>query len=140
NTIQQIILPGEQPIANNTSNFSFTNGPITGGEDLPRRIVTEAEVERYLAEGLQGLANAGFTALRNQLESSEDIEQPLIWPNSTHLGKPEASELSVDPPVGQEVDPNIPVFTITLRASFSALAAPKDAPVVAQLRDTVTKN
>jgi|GEM_PF-931236 hypothetical protein len=140
NTIQQIILPGQEPIFNNTGNLGFLNGPITGGEDLPQRIVTEAEVERYLREGIIGLYNAGLDALRNQIDPSEDIEQPLIWPSLNDLGKPEFYEISVDPPNGQEVDPNNPVFTITLRASFSALAAPKNLSVRAQLEKPVVVN
>ncbi len=50
NAIRQILIPGQAAIATESSNFVLLNAPITGGQDQPQRIVTEADV-RAIASG-----------------------------------------------------------------------------------------
>src|SRR6185295_4284843 len=55
NSIKQILIPGQQPIVSDSSNFLIRHPPITGGGEQPVQIVTDADVQRVLGEALTGL-------------------------------------------------------------------------------------
>ncbi|MFL5807040.1 MAG: hypothetical protein ACJ8CR_35580 [Roseiflexaceae bacterium] len=141
-TIKQILIPGQAAIASETSNFVLRNAPIGGGDDQPQRIVTEADVERSLQEALTGLNNAGIQALQSQIDpQTQGIDPVSIAPSAETLGDPQNYELVAEPPVGQPVaDPNKPVFNITVRARFSALATPREQLVGQQLQTAVQQH
>jgi hypothetical protein len=136
NSVRTLLIPGQQPIVSQNSNFIFQNGPLGGGSEAPQRIVTEAEVQAVLQEALTQLYNNGLQALRAQIdESSAGIDPATISPSAAVLGSPENYEVvSIQPSIGQAVDPTNPTFAVTVRASFSALATPRDQPVTTQLQ------
>lgn len=138
NEILQILLPGQEPITNNTGNFSFVNEAITGGEEQPQRIVTEADVMRELQDALNGLYNMGLTNLFSQIDTTRQaLATGDITPSQDELGHPDNYEIIVEPAVGQLVDPNNPQFSILLRAHFVALATPTQQSVGTQLENKV---
>ncbi len=136
NTIATLLIPGQQPIVNQSSNFIFTNGPIGGGSEAPQRIVTEQDVQAVLGQALTALYNTGVQQLRSKIDESKfGIDATTIAPSSTELADPQSYDpLVVEPAIGQPVaDPNNPVFKVTVRARFKGLATPRDASVTKQL-------
>jgi hypothetical protein len=139
NSVTQLLMPGQQPIVSQNSNFIFQNAPITGGSELPQRIVTEADVQAILGQALTALYANGNQALRGQIDETKvAIDATTVAPSAEALGDPKNYEPPlVEPPVGQPVDPNNPVFTVTVRANFNALATPADRAVADQLQTVV---
>jgi hypothetical protein len=141
NAIRQILIPGQPAIASESSNFVLLNPPITGGNDQPQRIVTEADVQRSLPEALTALNSAGIRALQAKIDmSTQAIDSRSITPSAEMLGDPQSYEIVVEPPVGQPVDASNPVFNITVRAHFSALATPSDQLVGQQLQGVIPEH
>lgn len=141
NSIKQMLIPGQQPI-NSDSSILIRHGPIGGGSEELQRIVTKDDVQRVLGEALTGLYNAGVQALRSQIdEARQGIDLASLHPNPEELGSPENYEPPiVEPPEGQPVDPNNPTFTVTVKATFHALATPRDRPVSDQLQTVVPQH
>lgn len=139
NAIKQILIPGQQPIVSDSSNFLIRHGPIGGGSEQPQRIVTNEDVQRVLGDALTGLYNAGVQALRSKIdEKKQGIEPDSISPDPQTLAKPDSYEPPVvNPPVGQPVDPNDPKFTVMVKTHFNGLAAPVDHPISQQLQTVV---
>jgi hypothetical protein len=139
NSVTQLLMPGQQPIVSQNSNFIFQNAPITGGSEQPQKIVTEADVQAILGQALTTLYANGNQALRSQIDETKlAIDATTISPSAAALGDPKnyAPPL-VEPAVGQPVDSNNPVFTVTVRANFNALATPADRSVADQLQTIV---
>ncbi len=135
NSIKQLLIPGQQPIVSDTSNFLIRHAPIGGGSDQPQRVVTNADVERVLGDALTGLYNAGVQSLRGRLDNPQQaIDLLSVYPDPKALGKPENyEEPIVSPPVGQLVDPNTAAFSVTVKTHFLALAIPLGRPLSTQL-------
>jgi hypothetical protein len=139
NSVTQLLMPGQQPIVSQNSNFIFQNAAITGGSEQPQRIVTDADVQAVLGQALTALYANGGQALSGQIDGSKAmIDTSTITPSATLLGDPKnyAPPL-VEPAVGQPVDANNPVFTVTVRASFNALATPIGKGLADQLGEVV---
>jgi hypothetical protein len=139
NSVTQLLMAGQQPIVSQNSNFIFQNAAITGGSEQPQRIVTEADVQAVLGQALTALYANGNQALSSQIDTSKVvIDTTTIMPSAELLGDPKnyAPPL-VEPAVGQPVDTNNPVFTVTVRANFNALATPVGKDVTAQLGEVV---
>jgi len=139
NSITQLLLPGQQPIVSQNSNFIFQNAAITGGSEQPQRIVTEADVQALLGQALTTLYANGNQALRGQIDESKvALDATTIVPSAKALGDPKnyAPPL-VEPAVGQPVDSNNPVFKVTVRANFNALATPAGRAIADQLQTVV---
>lgn len=140
NTIKKILIPGQQPIVSDTSNFLIRNAAIGGGSEAPQRIVTQADVEAALGQVLTALYDTGVQQLRAAIDESKfGIDATTITPSTAALSNNEGYEpLVVEPAVGQPVaDPNNPTFRITARASFKALATPRGKSVADQLGTVV---
>lgn len=140
NAIKQILIPGQQPIVSDSSNFLIRHGPIGGGSEAPQRIVTEADVRGVLAEALTQLYNTGVQELRAKIDEGQfGIDATTITPSVADLSNPDSYEpLVVEPGIGQPVaDPSNPAFRVTVRARFYALAAPRGKPVTDQLGPVV---
>jgi hypothetical protein len=139
NAIKQVVIPGQQPLVSDRSNFLLRHEAIGGGTEEPQRIVTEAEVQRVLGDALTNLYNSGLQALEAEASSQGLAADPsTVTPNITQLGRPEAYDPPVvSPPVGSAVDVSNPSFTVTVRTRFNALAAPADRPVAEQLETVV---
>jgi hypothetical protein len=135
NGIKQILLPGQNLIACNSSNFICQNSPIEGGTDEPQWIVTQADFERVLGDALTGLYNAGILSLRAQTEPESTVIDPTtINPDDKALGQPENYEPPVvTPPIGQPADPATHAFSVTVRTRFNALAVPTNKLIQQQL-------
>lgn len=141
NSIKQILIPGQQPIVSDSSNFLIRHGPIGGGTDLPQRIVTEDDVQAVLQDALTQLYNNGIQQLRGQIDESKlAIDASTVTPSAADLASPESYQISaIEPAVGQTVDPANPAFNVTVRAHFSALATPLRKSVSEQLQTIVPK-
>jgi hypothetical protein len=139
NSITQLLIPGQQPIVSQNSNFIFQNAAIGGGSEQPQRIVTEADVQAILGQALTTLYGNGIQALRGQIDEAKvAIDATTIAPSAESLGDPKnyAPPL-VEPTIGQPVDQNNPVFKVTVRANFNALATPLGKGVADQLGEVV---
>jgi hypothetical protein len=137
NAIKQILIPGQQPIVSDSSNFLIRHAAIGGGSDQPQRIVTEADVQAVLQQALTTLYSNGVQQLRSRIDESKfAIDASTITPSAAELGDPQNYEpLVVEPPIGQPVaDPNNPVFTVAVRAHFKALSTPNGQAVTKQLQ------
>jgi hypothetical protein len=137
NAIKQLVLPGQDPITTDTSNFILRNAPIAGGSEEQVRIVTEDDVRQALPAALTGLYAAGREALQTSAGASQEIDPASIHPNADEIARPDSYEIVVDPPVGARVDANNPNFNVTVRARFSGLAAPRGRLVGDQIKDAL---
>jgi hypothetical protein len=134
NAIKQIVIPGQQPITTDTSNFLIRHAPIGGGSEEPLRIVTEDDVRRALPAALTGLYAAGREALQGQVNAQQEIDPISIHPTADEIAQPDSYEIVVEPAVGAQVDPNNPNFNVTVRTRFSGLAAPRGQLVGDQIK------
>jgi hypothetical protein len=136
--ISQVLIPGQQPIVSDRSNFIIRHPPIGGGDEQMLRIVTEEDVRRALGEALTGLYNIGVQRLRAQIDEQQFAVDPnTIHPSPADLATPAGyDEPIITPPVGQPADEN-GNFSVTVRARFSALATPSDRLVGVQLQEVV---
>ncbi|MEO7910153.1 MAG: hypothetical protein ABIV47_10930 [Roseiflexaceae bacterium] len=139
NSVTQLLMAGQQPIVSQNSNFIFQNAAITGGSEQPQRIVTEADVQAILAQALTTLYANGNQALLSQIDETKVvIDATTITPSAEALGDPKNYDPPlVEPAVGQPVDSNNPVFTVTVRANFNALVTPIGRTVADQLQTVV---
>ncbi|HET9222363.1 MAG TPA: hypothetical protein VFO07_07665, partial [Roseiflexaceae bacterium] len=133
NAIKQLVIPGQQPISTDSSNFLIRHPPIGGGSEEPLRIVTEDDVRRALPAALTGLYAAGRDALQGQVGAQQEIDPISIHPTADEIAQPENYEIVVEPAVGAQVDPNNPNFNVTVRTRFSGLAAPRGQRVGDQI-------
>ncbi len=142
NAIKQILIPGQQPIVSDSSNFLIRHQSIAGGTEEPQRIVTEADVQAVLGEALTGLYNAGVQRLREKIDEQRlTVDGTTITPNTEDLARPESYDPPVvNPSIGQPVDSNNPVFSITVKTRFSALATPRGRLVSKQLETIVPEH
>jgi hypothetical protein len=101
--------------------------------------VTEAVVQAVLGQALTALYSNADQALRSQIDESKlVIDTSTITPSAQLLGDPKNyAPPEVEPAVGQPVDPNNPIFKVTVRASFNALATPVGKAVADQLGEVV---
>src|SRR5262249_46290770 len=115
------------------------NAAIGGGSEQPQRIVTEADVQAILGQALTALYGNGIQALRSQIDETKlAIDATTIAPSATALGDPKNyAPPVVEPAVGQPVDPNNPVFKVTVHTNFNALATPTGHTVADQLQTIV---
>lgn len=145
NAVTRLTLPDGQNLAAG-GGIVFQNQPIQGGSEEEIYIVAEPDVRAALGDGLTQLYGQGVAALQTQqVPSGFVLDQATVFPDPQALGDPVNYEPpAISPAIGQPVaDQANPVFTMTLRASFSALAAPpasgptEAAPVAAQLQTFV---
>lgn len=135
NTISQMIVPGQPAIPNNQT-VRMLNGPIEGGSEEPKSIVSEQDVRSILGAGLTQLYQQGVTTLQaKQAAAGYTLDPTTVFPSPKALGDPVSYEQPViTPPIGQPVDAANPVFTLVLRATFSGLATPADRPISTQIQ------
>jgi len=139
NSITQLLIPGQQPIQSQASNFIFQNDAIGGGSEAPQRVVSEDAVQAILKEALTQLYNDGLQQLRAQIDESKlGLDEQTIWPPPAELGKSENYQVvAVEPAIGQTVAPDNPGFNVTVRTHLDALATPRGSPVQDQLGPVV---
>jgi hypothetical protein len=131
-------IPGGGAASIPTCNWvSASAGAIEGGAEQETLIVGEEDLNALLGQALADLYNRGVGDMQAQAAASGlTLEQGTISPGPDALAGERRYELvSVVPGVGQTVpDPNNPVFTLVVRASFSALATSQDKPLDEQVR------
>ncbi len=140
NAIKQLIIPGQNPITTDSSNFLLRNAPIGGGSEELLRIVTEDDVRRALPAALTGLYAAGREALQSQVDVRQEIDPISIHPNADEIARPDSYEIVVEPAVGAQVDANNPNFNVTVRGRFSGLAAPRGQLVGDQIKSALIQH
>lgn len=142
NALNQLLIPGMQPIISDRGNLLIRHDAIGGGNEQMQRVVTEADVQRVLGEALTGLYNTGMQQLARQIDQNIlAIDPTTIFPSSIDLAQPEAYDPPlIEPPIGQPVDPANPVFRLTVSTRFSALATPRDRLVSRQLELVVPQH
>lgn len=140
NSIVQIVLPGGQTIQNGDSVSILQPSPITGGDEQPRYVVTEEDVRRVLGDALTKLLNESSIAQLSAQITRErfEIDPTTIRPDATALADPANYETPVvEPPIGTPLEDNNPVFRVSVRAPFSALATPAGQSVRDQLQTVI---
>lgn len=143
NTIRQIAFPGQAPVPASGGALLVQNGPLTGGDEQPVRIVTDQDVQLVLQQALTGLYEQGLKSLQEQANGaggSWRLEQTTVAPTPEELskvGEGQVFELVINPQVGTEVSAENPTFTVTVRAAFNALAVPENRPLPDQLATAV---
>lgn len=138
NTITQMVVPGQPPIAVNAGALLVEHGPIGGGTEQAVRIVKESDVQQVLGEALTGLDNTARQMLRSAADGQGLVlEETTISPRRNVIFEDESYELQVVPPIGETVDPADPRFTVSVRATFDALATPPGRPLQNQLQEVV---
>ncbi len=139
NAINRIVLPGQQPLVSDRSNFLIRHEAIGGGSEQPLRVVTEDDVRRLLGEALTGLYNTGVQQLRAQIDEGQNlIDASTVLPAPVDLERPTSYDPPiVSPPVGQSADATTGAFSVAVRAQFRALATPADRSVSIQLQEAV---
>ncbi|MBC8074517.1 MAG: hypothetical protein H7Y32_00450, partial [Chloroflexales bacterium] len=145
NTIGQLALPGQGSVGLAGGTLTIEHGPIAGGDEKTVRVVTDDDVQAVLSAALTGLDDAAPQALQSAADAqgqSLKVEATTLAPGRDQLaiqGEGQVYELLVNPPVGQEIDPNAPNFNLTVRATFSALATPADRPLETQFQTAVPR-
>ncbi|HMP38911.1 MAG TPA: hypothetical protein PKA05_00885, partial [Roseiflexaceae bacterium] len=136
--IKQILIPGQQPIISDRSNFIIRHQPIAGGSEEMLRIVTEEDVRQVLGEALTGLYNIGVQRLRAQIDERQfAIDPNTIYPGPADLATPSGYDAPIiTPGVGEPADAD-GRFRVTVQARFSALATPADRLIGEQLQEVV---
>ena len=139
NSITQLLIRGQQPIVSQNSNFIFQNAAIGGGSEQPQRIVTQADVQAVLGSALTSLYNTGIQQLRAKIDETKvAIDATTMTPSAADLSDSNSYPPPVvEPPIGQPVDPANPVFRVTVRVRFDALATPSGKSVADQLGTVV---
>lgn len=140
NAITQMVIPGQGPVQGNGT-LRLLNRTIEGGSEAMVAVVSEEDVRRVLGEALSMLYQQGVAALQSQpMPSGYGVDEQVISPNPQQLGDPQSYEQPVvSPPVGQVIENGDRTFTVTVRATFNALATPPGKPVRAQLGPVVTE-
>jgi hypothetical protein len=135
NTVIEMIIPGQQPIYSQHSNFIFQNAPITNIAEQTTYTYVPNEKDRQwqLDDALTKLYDEGIRRLRNQANQlSNNLKLDSITPDRTELTAVNAYELAYVPPNLQDSKPHEPV-KVTVRTRFIALATPNDKPLNEQL-------
>lgn len=139
NTITAFVIPGQPPIPVNTGALLLNHPAITGGSEQTVRIVKDEDVQQALGQALTGLDNQAREALQAQLANRGDlvVEHTTITPRGNEITSDESYALTVDPPVGTTLEPANANFSVTVRATYQALATPQGNPLQNQLQAAV---
>lgn len=133
NAITQILIPGQQPLISERSNFIISHKAIGGGDEQNIRLVTEADVERVLGQALTELYGAGVQQLSAQIPAGQALDSSTIVPSTADLADPRSYDAPVvSPPVGSPVDAANPTFSIAVGARFFGLSTPSGRAVFDQ--------
>ena len=136
NSVTQLVVPGQPPIQSGDQ-VSMQNAAIGGGSEAEIYIVSQGDVTNTLNQALEQLYGEGIASLQRQpVTGGFALDQATINPGPQVLGDPANYQVAaLDPPLGQPVaDQNNPVFNLTLRSTFNALATPPDKGLESQLQ------
>jgi hypothetical protein len=137
NTINQIVPPGQAPIATGAGTLLLQHGPITGGSEEMVYIVKDTDVQDALRRAVPGLGNRARQTLQQQANASTglSLEVTTITLIPADAQEDQGYAVAVIPPVGQPVtDPENPTFQVVVAGEFSALATPVGSSLQEQLQ------
>ncbi|NTU80868.1 MAG: hypothetical protein HGA45_16060, partial [Chloroflexales bacterium] len=140
NTVRRVAPLGGAPFNVDTGGFIVQHAPLTGGSEEEVRIVKDSDAQALLAPALEGL-DAEARRQLDALARADGLALDLttIVPRRADLEQLEGFEYTVQPPVGQTLDPANPRFTLTVQASYSGLGIAPDQPLAEQLGPVLTE-
>ncbi len=140
NTIRRITPPGGATFNVSAGSLLVQHPPLTGGSEELVYIVKESDVQPLLAPALEQLDAEARRQLSGLARARGlSLDPSAINPRRSDLEQLQGFTQFVDPPLGAPVDTLNPRFTLTLQASYSALATPEEQPLNAQLGPVVTE-
>ncbi len=140
NTIRRITPPGGATFNVSAGSLLVQHPPLTGGSEELVYIVKESDVQPLLAPTLERLDAEARRQLNGlAIARGLALDPSTINPRRSDLEQLQGFTQFVDPPLGAPVDTANPRFTLTLQATYSALATPGDQPLNAQLGPVVTE-
>ena len=111
--------------------LDITNSPLTGGTEENVFVVTQQAVDQALASVDEQLA----AAAAQQLAPPPDHPNFVIDPSTLHPSDRQTTAIS--PTLGTQLDPQNPVFSVTVLATYDALATPANLTLAKQLETVV---
>ncbi len=140
NAIRRISVPGGGSFNVTSGGFLVQHPPLGGGSEEEVRIVKESDVQALLPAALESLD----AEARRQLEAlagarSLTLDSSTLMPSRSELEQLRGFETTVQPPIGETVDPLNPTFSVNLVAQYRALATPADQPLSSQLGPAMTE-
>ena len=134
NTIRRVVPLGGNAFNVDSGGLIVQHAALTGGSEEQTYIVKESNVQSLIAAALEGLdAEARRQLDRLALARGLTLDATTVIPRRADLEQLQGFEYSVLPPIGQTLDPAKPQFTLTVRATYSALAVPPNKPLERQL-------
>jgi hypothetical protein len=138
NSIQQMLVPGQGPINVAGGNPQAVHDPLQGGTEEEVFLVKDSDVQPVLADALTGLDNQA----RQEMSAAAAgrglaLEPTTVLPDARMFAQLQGFASTITPSVGQSVDLANPSFTVEVRASYSALAAPSGNGLATQLQQAV---
>jgi hypothetical protein len=139
NSITHMAVPGQPQIPLTSGPLFVEHGPIGGGEERPVRIVKQEDVYPVLNAALTDLYNQAVDQLETRAsDQGLVLDSETISPDPDDLSRDIGYDVIISPPIGQTVDYHNNTFSVQVRANFSALATPAEAPPLSdQLREVV---
>lgn len=139
-TIRRVIPPGGGAFNVDTGGIIVQHGPLTGGSEEEVRIVKDSNVQALLAPALEGLDSEA----RRQLDGLAQargltLAETTIRPRRADLEQLQGFEYSVQPAVGETLDPTNPRFSLQVQATYSGLGVPEERPLDQQLGPVLTE-
>ncbi|PDW02724.1 hypothetical protein [Candidatus Viridilinea mediisalina] len=140
NSVRRITPPGGAAFSVGTGGLLVQHGPLTGGSEAEVRIVNADEVEALLATALEGMDSLARQRL-DEFALAQDLalDPSTITPRRSDLEQMLGFEYQVQPPIGENIDPSDPSFSLIIRAEYSALATQRDRPLERQLGMAITE-
>ncbi|MGQ9928516.1 MAG: hypothetical protein ACUVS4_16820 [Chloroflexaceae bacterium] len=140
NTIRRITPPGGPTFNVSAGSLLVQHPPLSGGSEELVYIVKERDVQPLLAPALEQLDAEARRQLGGLAQARGlRLDSSAINPRRSDLEQLQGFTQFVNPPLGSPTDPNDPRFTLTVQATYSALATPADQPLEAQFGPVVTE-
>jgi hypothetical protein len=142
NTITEVIVPGQGPLGVNSGGaLLLQHGPITGGDEQVVRVVKDTDVHEPLELALRGMSNRARQILLAQVGDMSGLvlETTTITPTAEYLAQGHGYEQTINPGIGETVDPMNPVFSVQVSGEFSALATPQGEKLEQQLQPALSQ-
>ena len=140
NTIRRITPPGGPTFNVSAGSLLVQHPPLTGGREELVYLVKERDVQPLLAPALEQLDAEARRQLGGLAQARGlRLDSSAITPRRSDLEQLQGFDQFVNPPLGAPTDANDPRFTLTVQATYSALATPPDQPLQAQFGPVVTE-
>ncbi len=139
NQVTTLLLPGQGAIASNQGQVILQNGPISGGSETVRRIVSEDDVSRLLGSALAKSYAQALTTLQAEAQQRMlVIDSDTMSPSLAVLGDPQVYGVPrLEPEVGTVLDAGAAEVRLTVQLSFVAYAVKAEHTVPRQLQQAV---